>query len=197
MKIHDISQEVFTCTVYPGDSVPAMTEVCRISGGDSYNLTDFSMCAHNGTHIDAPFHFLEDGKTIERLPLEKMVGMCYVAAHDGTMTGEDATHILNKARENSPEADKRILLRGNTVITAEAAEVFAAAGIYLIGVESQSVGDASAPMAVHKILLAAEVVLLEGIRLNRIKEAPYFLGAAPLKLGGADGAPCRAFLIEK
>ena len=66
----------------------------------------------------------------------------------------------------------------------------------LIGNESQTVGPEDAPMEVHKILLGADVVLLEGIRLSDVPEGVYFLNAAPLCLGGADGAPCRAILAE-
>ena len=60
MKIYDISQEVFSCAVYPGDPKPEKQRLCSTAAGDLYNLTAFSMCAHNGTHIDAPFHFLGD-----------------------------------------------------------------------------------------------------------------------------------------
>ena len=74
MKIYDISQEVFSCCVYPGDPKPEKKTLCATADGAMYNLTAFSMCAHNGTHIDAPFHFLHDGKTVEQLPLETFVG---------------------------------------------------------------------------------------------------------------------------
>ncbi len=193
MKIHDISQEVFSCEVYPGDPAPQMTAEQRMSAGSLYNLTSFSMCAHNGTHMDAPFHFYENGKTIEAIALEKTVGPCIVAGHAGMMTADEALAILASA---SPEAAKRILIKGESVISAEAARVFADAGVYLIGVESQSVGPAAAPMEVHKILLGAETVLLEGIRLDSVAGGEYFLSAAPLSLAGSDGAPCRAILIE-
>ena len=62
MKIYDISQEVFNCRVYPGDPAPERRRLSSMEDGSLYNLTAFSMCAHNGTHIDAPFHFLKDGK---------------------------------------------------------------------------------------------------------------------------------------
>ena len=80
-------------------------------------------------------------------------------------------------------------------LTEAAARVLAEAGIRLFGNESQTVGPEDAPMEVHRILLGAEVVLLEGIRLGAVAEGVYFLSAAPLNLSGADGAPCRAFLI--
>ncbi len=196
MKIYDISQEVFSCEVYPGDAAPQKNEVMRMEWGDLYNLTEFSMCAHNGTHVDAPFHFLKDGKTVEKLALEKMIGFAYVAVFQGILSAEDAKAILIKAGEAGKESVKRILIKGKAIVSEEAAEVFAAACIDLLGVESQSVGPEDAPMAVHKKLLGTEVVLLEGIRLQDISEGVYFLNAAPLSLAGADGAPCRAVLVD-
>ncbi len=198
MKIYDISQELLTCAVYPGDMAPKAEAVCRIAQGDLYNLTNISLCAHNGTHVDAPFHFLEDGKTVDEIALNKTIGFCVVAAHEGDLTADDATRIWQKAISSAPsgESGRRILLKGNATVSAEAARVWAEAGIDLIGVESQSVGDPSAPMAVHKILLSRDVVLLEGIRLGGVAEGVYFLSAAPLCLGGADGSPCRAVLID-
>lgn len=187
MKLYDITQELFTCAVYPGDPAPRREVLCSMEGGDLYNLTAFSMCAHNGTHMDAPAHFLQGGKTVERIPLEKCIGTCLVAVHQGDLTGEDAEHLLSAG-------EKRILLKGNAVVTLGAAEVFARAGLYLLGVESQTVGPEDAPMAVHKVLLAAETVLLEGIRLGDVPAGKYLLMAQPLALGGADGAPCRAVL---
>ena len=196
MKIYDISQEVFNCAVYPGDMAPQKIEDMRMERGDLYNLTSFQMCAHNGTHVDAPFHFIKDGKTVEALALEKMIGFAFVVEHEGLVTAENARAILEKAESANEEASKRILLKGNAVVTLEAAEALAKAGIWLIGGESQSVGPEDAPMAVHKVLLGAEVVLLEGIRLQEVPEGVYFLNAAPLSLAGADGAPCRAVLVD-
>lgn len=196
MKIYDISQEVFNCTVFPGDPQPKRELMMQMSEGSLYNLTAISMCAHNGTHVDAPFHFINDGKTIDQVDLKRFVGEAYVAEHEGEVTAEDAINILEKARELEPKSAKRILIKGKAVVTLEAAQVFAEAGILLLGNESQTVGPEDAPMQVHLKLLSAEVVLLEGIRLQEVPEGIYILNAAPLNLGGADGAPCRAILLE-
>ncbi len=196
MKIYDISQEVFACRVYPGDPVPERKTLCSIEKGDQYNLTAFGMCAHNGTHIDAPRHFIKDGKAVDGLPLEHFVGMAYVAEHCGVVTAEDAFKITEKAKTRSAEAAKRILIKGDAEVSLEAAKVFAASNMSLLGNESQTVGPQNAPMAVHLALLSAGVVLLEGICLEAISEGVYFLNAAPLNLAGADGSPCRAVLAE-
>ena len=193
MKIYDISQEVFSCKVFPGDPAPERDVLCSMEDGEFYNLTAFYMCAHNGTHVDAPFHFVRDGKTIDEVGLEPFVGSAYVAEHEGVVTAEDAKFMLQKAEG---DAAKRLLIKGDAAVSLEAAEVFAKAGLLLVGNESQTVGPEDAPMAVHLVLLKAGVALLEGIRLEQVPEGTYLLNAAPLNLGGADGAPCRAVLIK-
>lgn len=196
MKIYDISQEVFGCVVFPGDPAPKMEAITRIADGAVCNLSAFGMCAHNGTHVDAPFHFYKDGRTVDETALEKYIGYAYVAVHEGDVTADDAAAILEKANAADGRGSKRILLKGKAVVLKDAAEVFAEAGIWLLGNESQTVGPEDAPMEVHLKLLGAEVALLEGIRLEAVEEGVYFLNAAPINLGGADGAPCRAVLID-
>lgn len=195
MKIYDISQEVFGCQVYPGDPTPKKSVISSMEKGDLYNLTAFSMCAHNGTHIDAPFHFIKDGKTVDSVSLDTFIGMAYVAEYNGIVSADDATEILEKVKKQNSEAAKRILIKGDAEVSAEAAKVFAESNILLLGNESQTVGPENAPMEVHLILLGAGTVLLEGIRLAEVSEGVYFLNAAPLNLSGADGSPCRAILI--
>ena len=191
MQIYDISQEVFTCAVYPGDPAPAQEVLASLDAGDVCNLTAFSMCAHNGTHIDAPAHFIAGGKTVDALPLDALIGNATVITHVGDITASDAHRMLEFAGNC-----KKLLIKGNITLTLEAAEVLAASGLDLFGNESQTVGPESAPMAVHKCLLGAGVVLLEGIRLSHVPDGEYLLHAAPINLGGADGAPCRATLLK-
>ena len=196
MKIYDISQEVFGCAVFPGDPAPEKQTLFSMGDGALYNLTAFSMCSHNGTHLDAPAHFIADGKTVDEIALSKTVGYAYVAEHFGDITVEDAEAILKKARAAMPECARRILIKGKATVTLAAAKVFSAAGLDLFGNESQTVGPEDAPMAVHLEMLGADVVLLEGIRLSNVPEGVYLLSAAPLLLGSCEGAPVRALLID-
>lgn len=189
MKIYDITQELFTCCVFPKDPAPEKRQVLSMEKGDMCNLTELSLCAHNGTHMDAPLHFCRDGKAIDEIDLNRVIGEAEVIAFEGELRAFDVERIIN---ENTP---KRILFQGKTVITLEAAKALNRHGILLVGVESQTVGPEDAPGEVHLELLGKEVVLLEGIRLFGVPEGTYFLNAAPLKLGGCDGAPCRAVLI--
>ena len=198
MKIYDISQEVFSCSVFPGDPPPERIEMMKIREGEICNLTGLKMCAHNGTHVDAPYHFIDEGKTMEEVDLHRFVGYAYVTSHEGDITAEDARRILKKAHGASDECDayNRILVKGKATMTEDAARVFADNEILLFGNESQTVGPEDSPKEVHLIMLGAEVVLLEGIRLEEVPDGVHFLNAAPINLGGSDGAPCRAILMD-
>ena len=196
MKIYDISQELLGCEVYPGDPAPAISVISSMSEGSLYNLTSFSACSHNGTHVDAPKHFIDDGRTVGELDIAKTVGEAYVTEATGLISAAEAQNILSRALKYSQEAARRLLFKGDAVLTAEGASVLLSGGVWLIGSESQSVGPINAPMEVHKILLGGEVVLLEGLRLDGVSEGGYLLFAAPINIGVAEGAPCRAVLVD-
>jgi arylformamidase len=189
MKIYDISQELFCSNVYPGDEAPTYERPMQIAKGDICNLTTLKMCAHNGTHVDAPYHFYDEGKKIDELDLNRVIGEATVVEFHGELKAEDIDTIMKTGK-------KRILFKGKTVVTLEAAIALNSHGVLLVGNESQTVGPEDGPAKVHYELLGKEVILLEGIVLKHVSEGNYFLNAAPLNLGGADGSPCRAILME-
>ena len=184
-KIYDITQELFSSSVYPGDLEPSFERVQKISDGDACNLTNIKLCAHNGTHVDAPCHFVDGARAIDEVGLEKCVG----EAHVVSLSGKISRKSLDKAL---PENCKRLLIKGDVDLDVGAAELLSEKGVVLVGVEAQSVGYAP----VHIEILRNEIVILEGIVLDHVSEGKYFLFAAPLKLRGSDGAPCRAILME-
>ncbi|MBQ8610157.1 MAG: cyclase family protein [Oscillospiraceae bacterium] len=192
--IIDITQELFSCKVFPGDPAPERRVLASMAQGAVCNVTALSMCAHNGTHVDAPAHFIADGRTVDQLPPEVFTGDCWVARHEGDVSAADAAAILEKAA--AAGAAQRILIAGKACLTAQAARVFAEAKLLLYGNESQTVGPENAPLEVHLILLGADMALLEGAVLTGVEEGKYMLCAAPVNLGGAEGAPCRALLIR-
>ncbi len=196
MKIYDISQELLSSAVYDGDPKPSSRLIKSISDGEFYNLTEISMCVHNGTHIDAPCHFISGGADITQIPLERLVGFTFVVECTGDIDDRLASELLTRARRINPDAARRILIKGDATVTEAAARTLADGGVYLVGTESQSVGDANSPMAVHLILLNAKVALLEGLRLSDVAEGVYFLAAQPISIKNSDGAPVRAILIE-
>ena len=111
MKIYDISQEVFGCAVFPGDPKPEKKIMLQISEGAVCNLSAFSMCAHNGTHVDAPLHFLREGKSIDEVAPDRFIGYAWVTAREGEIRAEDAERILEEAAARDPRAAERILVK--------------------------------------------------------------------------------------
>ena len=191
--IIDITQEILSCKVFPGDPAPIVHTLARMEEGSPYNLTKFEMCSHNGTHVDAPAHFVADGKTLDQLPVETFVGDCYVARHEGAVLAEDARKMLQDAADCG--AAQRLLIAGKAWLTEEAAAVLAEARLLLYGNESQTVGPEDNPHPTHRILLGAGMALLEGAVLTDVAEGKYLLSCAPLNFAGSEGAPCRAVLI--
>lgn len=180
-EIIDISASLPDCRVYPGDPVPCLKKVL-FADKDGCNLTELSMCTHNGTHVDAPLHFIDGAAGADEIPLDKCIGECVVTEND------DA--------EKAAETCTRIIIK-NGDITARQAEHIAGR-VDLIGTDGLSFGARTDEQeAVHKILLSAGVVLLEGLVLDNVKCGRYKLIALPLKLKGSDGSPVRAVLLNE
>lgn len=199
MKYYDITQELFTSNVYPGDKAPAYRRISDMADGKVCNITELEMNAHNGTHIDAPRHFIRDGITIDEIPLDTLIGECEVVTFDHPVEREDLEKLNPEER-----GVKRLLCRGKCWLTMSAAKYLTEEsaglpnhGVLLVGVETQSIAPEEAPMAVHVELLSHGLIALEGLVLDDVPDGTYTLFAAPLKLGGSDGAPCRAVLMAK
>lgn len=197
MKIYDISRELLSSRVYPGDPTPKLRVLSSIDEGNLYNLTAINMSVHCGTHIDAPLHFISGGESICEMDLSLTVGPACVIIHNGIMDKTAALTVIEKAKEYGKDASKRILIKGNSTVSEEAAIELGDSGIMLLGVESMSVGPINAPMAAHIALLSKKVAILENLNLDEVEEGEYFLSAAPIKIEGAEGSPCRAILIKQ
>ncbi len=207
--IYDISIPISNSTItWVGDPSVNISAVASITDGDVCNVTNINMGAHTGTHIDAPFHFINSGKTIEQIVLENCYGSCHVVEVEGGIISEDdinrvfpknCTRIIFKTRNskrwelNHPIFDTRFV-----GLSSGAATLLAQKGVKLIGMDYLSVEPyvAEDDNPVHNTLLGAEIVLLEGCNLTGIEEGEYTLSAFPVKIVGADGAPCRAVLIK-
>ncbi len=190
MKYYDITQELFSSNVYPGDKAPLYRRISDMNDGKVCNITELEMNAHNGTHIDAPRHFIRDGLTIDQLPLDTLIGTCEVVTFDHPVEREDLLPL-----DLAERGVTRLLIRGNVCLTLSGAAYLNEAGIRLIGVETQSIGPVGAPMAVHVEVLSHGILALEGLVLTDVPDGTYTLFAAPLKLAGSDGSPCRAVLM--
>ena len=188
MKIYDISRDLIKTLPYPGDEPPRLRAVHRMKDGESYNLSRLETSMHAGTHVDAPLHFIADGKDIAAMPLNAFVGECVVLTVPNTPL--DAMYFMKR-----PFAP-RILLHGKGQLTESAIGYLYNQGCVLIGTDSQSIGSYSDELSVHVALLGYGVAVLENLELKDVPDGRYTLYAAPLKISGAEGAPCRALLIS-
>lgn len=190
MKLIDITRELLNAPVYGNDPAPRIQPLSRISLGDADNTSAISACLHNGTHMDAPKHFIPDGTPIHQVKLETCIGECVVLECNGLLLGDEAEKLL-------PYCKKRVLFKGDVQLSPSAAFVLSNAGIILLGVEKPSVAPHEYSAEVHRQLLGTGMVLLEGLDLTHAKVGEtYLLMAAPIKIGGVDGSPVRAVLAE-
>lgn len=157
MAIIDISRELFSSPVYPGDPAPSFEQIRRIDQGDSCNLTAFYSGSHSATHLDAPLHFVGGGETIDRFPLDRFYGPCTVVEADGILSEEDVLPLLPRCRD-------KILFKGNgrAFLSADAGRALAEAGVTLVGTDAQSV--AAFPLFVRGLeaALTRAVLITEG-----------------------------------
>ncbi len=190
MRIIDISRELMSAPIYPGDPMPEIEPLQRIALGDTCNTSTLNICAHNATHLDAPLHFVPDGRDVASVRLDDCVGECSVVEFNGILLGAQAEELV-------PRLHPRVLFKGEVEISPSAAFVLSTSGLKLVGVEAQSVAPPECSGAVHRQLLGSDLVLLEGLDLSKVKPGSYFLFAAPIKIADCEGSPVRALLIER
>ena len=193
---------------WPGDPACKISLFVSIPGGAPCNLTQMSLSAHTGTHMDAPRHFVRDGRTMESLPLDAVIGPCRVIElkHRTVITREElAPHklkrgerVLFKTRNSTKswKMAKTSTFDENFVyIPADTASYLVERGVQTVGVDYLSVGGYKKDgVLCHQIMLGAEIWIIEGLNLAKIQPGKYELICLPLKIVGADGAPARAVL---
>jgi len=209
MKIHDISLTIAPdMPIWPGDPHPSFTSLAQIAKGDLANVTHLALCAHTGTHIDAPYHFLAEGAALESISLETLIGPAHVIEiPEVEMITADVLcsvdipasleRVLFKTRNAGIwERGEKVFQTDFVAIAPDAAAWLVEREIKLVGVDYLSVAPFSDPQPTHQILLRAGIVILEGLNLSEVHPGQYSLYCLPLKLDGIDGAPARAILIE-
>ena len=193
--------------VWPGDPSVDLKLVSKISDGANANVSHIKMGVHTGTHVDAPFHFLDNGKTIEEIPLSILVGRAYVL-HLPNSVRMITAEILQNA--NIPPRTRRVLMRTRNsilwgkknlsfqedfvAIDEDASEYLVNRGVKLVGVDYLSVAPFKNSGPTHRIFLSAGVVIVEGLDLSKVSQGRYNFHCLPLKLAGSDGAPARVIL---
>lgn len=192
MKIIDISRDLLTAPVYEGDPKPVHEFIKTVGDGSFYSLSTISACLHNGTHVDAPSHFLQDADSIEKYSLDKFIGPCKVVeVSDGIITGQTVDRYF-------PRNCKRILIKshGTAYIHETAAEALAIYGYELVGTDGTTVEIPDSDGSAHRALLRSGIAVLEGLCLDEVKSGDYFLVAPPVRIDGAEASFTRAVLIS-
>ncbi len=188
----DISRELLTAPLFPGDPAPRTEKMTDVTLGDECTTSVLHACVHTGTHMDAPGHYLPRGESVESIPLSVCCGPCVVIAQNGPVVGETAEKYPRLLR-----GVPRLLLKGDATLTPSGASEIVCAGVTLVGVEGTSVASPRDNGEVHRMLLDAGVVILEGLDLREVTPGRYLLIAPPVKIRGADGAPVRALLARQ
>lgn len=207
--IYDISLTISPdLPVWPGDPAVLIEHIAKIEDGANANVSRMNMGVHTGTHVDAPFHFLPDGSSVEHLPLDVLVGPSFVLdlQEVDIITGPileesnipaDTRRLLIKTWNSQFWARSGAVFQTNFVgISKDGAEFIVSLGIQLIGIDYLSVAPYKQSRPTHEVLLKAGVVVVEGLNLSKINQGHYTLYCLPLKLAGSDGAPARVILIS-
>ena len=197
---------------WPGEPGPRIEPLRRIANGDTANVSLVTFGDHTGTHVDPPIHFIEGANTVDRLPVSSLVGPCRVLEFKGeghvsgrwldeTRVPAGTERLLFKTRNSARWADPTApFTRDFSSIDASAATWCVDHRVRLVGIDYLSIepqGPQKAGYPVHRTLLRASVVIVEGLDLRAVMPGEYFLVCAPLKLARGDGAPARVFLISR
>jgi arylformamidase len=191
--------------VYPGDPVPLVEQARAIRDGDVCNLSLLTMGSHTGTHVDAPYHFIDGGPRLGDVALDRMVGEALVADLRGR-TAVDADALAHAAlrhgdillclTDNSARWAAPDFQRDFTYLTRDAADLLVERGVRAVGIDYLSIEQfGSSDFAVHHRLLGAGVFVIEGLDLRGVEPGRYTLVCLPLKFPDLDGAPARAVLL--
>ncbi len=208
MRVYDVTLMISPdLPTWPGDPRVVLERIEQIEQGGNANITRLNMSVHTGTHIDAPYHFMADGSTVDQLSLKTLTGRAYVVhLPDVNLITE---RVLEEA--NIPPRTRRVLFktrnseywakqekkfkRDYVAISADGARFLVGKGVKLVGVDYLSVAPFDETGPTHKILLKAGVVVVEGLDLSKVEQGRYTLYCLPIKLAGSDGAPARAILV--
>ncbi|MHB2018566.1 MAG: cyclase family protein [Candidatus Xenobia bacterium] len=191
--------------VYPGDPGVSFRWAKSLAKGDVVNLTETTMGLHTGTHIDAPLHFLANGRSIDQIPLTQLMGPCRVLECDVPVVDaaelnkhhwKGATRLLFKTRNSLRHLyDDKTFHTDFTAIAPDAAKLMVDAGVVLVGIDYNSIEPfgAKKPLT-HLTLLSHNVVIVEGLDLRDVAPGDYNLICLPARFAGREAAPARAII---
>jgi arylformamidase len=214
MRIYDISVPITpSMPTWPGDPPIELRLDSAIAAGDTANVSRLSMGVHTGTHIDAPKHFIDDGKTIGWIPLIKLIGEVLVLVvdsketviseqvlitHPGCGLLKSASKVLFRTRNSLLwQTHPHTFIKDYVGIDRSGAIFLNQFKLDLIGIDYLSIAPYEETDGPHQILLANETVLLEGLDLSDVPGGNYELFCLPLRLPDCEGAPARVILVDK
>lgn len=192
MKLIDITRNLQDAPVYPGDPPATVTRIASTENGGVYNSSIITLCSHSGTHADAFYHFLPEGKSIDNMELTHYYGACRVISFP------PGTTVTKKLLSGKIEGAERLAIHGggNSFLDESAALYIAQCGVITVVTDALSVAPPASEAALHRLLFENGVALIENVVLDNVPDGEYTLSAFPQKITGCDGAPVRAVLIS-
>ena len=193
MKIIDISRCTQEAPIYPGASPIQVERFYDMKKGAPFNASMITAGSHMGTHADASCHFLKDSTVgIDQMDLSRYYGPCRV------LTVPEAALITREAQEGRIHNCERLVIHGGgkSYLTKEAANYIVEKGILTLVTDAWSIAPLDNEAEIHGIIMAPGLAVVENVILDGVKDGDYILCAFPVKIGGCDGAPVRAILIE-
>ena len=207
--IHDVSVPITSAIpVWPSDPPVNLTPTPHLARDNSHTvrITKIEMGSHTGTHIDAPWHMIEGGRTLNQIPLETLLGPASVfeiphapsisRASLEKLDFSGVRRVLFKT-ENSRHWNDASFYEHFVYLEPEAAEFLVERGVQLVGIDYLSIDQfKSESHPSHFALLRRNVVIIEGLNLSRVEPGKYHMTALPLNLQDVDGAPTRVILTD-
>ena len=201
-KIYDVTRTIASgMGVYPGDPEVRIASVADVKEGDPYTVSSLAMGSHARTHVDALRHLFPDGAGVDRISPDLLFGPSAVIDVGDSISIDRERLVASMP----PEGCERLLLKTRSegrdgvhaFLMPEAARWPVGQGLCLLGIDGPSVdAEEDDSLPVHRILLEAGVVIVEGLDLNRVPAGIYTLVCMPLKLKDCDGAPARVMLLD-
>lgn len=208
MRTYDITLTISPdLPTWPGDPGIEIERVEKIEDGSNANVSRVDMGVHTGTHVDAPYHFLQDGITVDQLNLSLLTGRAYVlhlpdvdvitaAILEEAQIPPRTRRVLFKTRNSELWAEGESDFQSDFVgLSEDGAEYLVRRGVKLVGMDYLSIAPFKNSRPTHERLLEAGVVVVEGLKLTEVEQGRYTIYCLPLKIANSDGAPARAILI--
>jgi kynurenine formamidase len=189
MDIIDLTMPIDEKTpVFPGDPKPQFQQIATIQD-NGWNEKRLTFNSHFGTHIDAPFHMLEDGKKLSDYPIETFVGEAVVISLDDEFP-KNLPPIVFFHTGHSKKAYSKDYFRNNPVLTMNIAKELIKQKVRIVGIDSFTPDNT--PYDIHKLLFKHDILIVENlVNLDKLVGKRFMCSILPLKIQDADGAPCR------